>query len=250
MILPSHVHVTTKPIHMPGHLTTAPMMTYKPMMHLLCHFYIKFSTQKKALKTRLPLKVLLQCKQRVGNNTLRPWLYGENLCWVEGSPSSPPPPVNFSESLYEKKVNSFAWANSTHACFDFLKQRSRVLLLSCLDWVNPAGQATGYVQKVARLGEWQYHQKRVTRLMGHSSCRDFKLHVTVCLYLFCWYFYIRELSFIVTCRGGVEGVRMLNVLLDLIECRGEGRVEIFCRHVHGFCPPPLLPSSQVIVTES
>ena len=34
---------------------------------------------------------------------------------------------------------------------------------------------------------------------------------------------------------------MLNVLLDLIECWGEGRVEIFCRHVHRFCPPPLLP---------
>ena len=99
----------------------------------------------------------------------------------------------------------------------------------------------GYVQKVARLGEWQYHQKRVTRLMGHSSCRDFKLHVTVCLYLFCWYFYSRELSFIVAWRGGVEGVRMLNVLLDLIECRGEGRVEIFCRHVHRFCPPPFPP---------
>ena len=99
----------------------------------------------------------------------------------------------------------------------------------------------GYVQKVARLGEWQYHQKRVTRLMGHSSCRDFKSHVTVCLYLFCWYFYSRELSFIVAWRGLVEGVRMLNVLLDLIECRGEGRVEKFCKHAHRFFPPLLPP---------
>ena len=99
----------------------------------------------------------------------------------------------------------------------------------------------GYVQKVARLGEWQYHQKRVTRLMDHSSCRDFKSHVTVCLYLFCWYFYSRELSFIVAWRGLVEGVRMLNVLLDLIECRDEGRVEKFCKHAHRFFPPLLPP---------
>ena len=77
--------------------------------------------------------------------------------------------------------------------------------------------------------------------MGHSSWRDFKLHVTVCLYLFCWYFYSREISFIVAWRGGVEGVRMLNVLLDLIECRGEGRVEKFCKHAHRFPPPPALP---------
>lgn len=129
MILPSHVHVTTKPVHMPGNLTTAPMMTYKPMMHLLCHFYIKYSTQKKALRTRLPLKVLLQCKKPVGNNTLRPWLYGENLCWVEGSPSAPPPPPAESTSLrvYMRKkltplpepialMHGLIFLNSAHAC--------------------------------------------------------------------------------------------------------------------------------------
>lgn len=160
-------------------------------------------------------------------------------------PSLPPPPsrVNLTESLYEKKVNSFAWANSTHACFDFLKQCSRVLLLSCLDWVNPAWQATGYMQKVARLGEWQYHQKRVTRLMGHSSCRDFKLHVTVCLYQFCWYFYIRKLSFIVAWRGGVEGVRMLNVLFrfDSMQGWGEGwNILQTCPQILPSSPPPRL----------
>ena len=97
--------------------------------------------------------------------------------------------------------------------------------------------------------------------MGHLSCRDFKLHVTVCLYLFYWYFYIRELSFIVAWRGGVEGwsknnyeglvladhkKRCIHQISEDAECSmtfdgmqgsGEGR-NVCCRHVHRFCPPP------------
>ena len=111
--------------------------------------------------------------------------------------------------------------------------------LIVLPWLSqPSWASHGLCAESCQARRVTVPSKRVTRLMGHSSCRDFKLDVTVCLYLFYWYFYIRELSFIVACRGGVEGVRMLNALLHLIECGGEGRVEIFCRHVHRFCPPP------------
>ena len=55
----------------------------------------------------------------------------------------PPSRVNFSERLYEKKVDLFARANSTRACYDFLAltELTRLGEPKCL-----------YGEKLARLG--------------------------------------------------------------------------------------------------
>ena len=45
-------------------------------------------------------------------------VYVEKRC--SGKEGHPPSRVNFSECLYEKKVDPFARANSTRACFDCL----------------------------------------------------------------------------------------------------------------------------------
>ena len=46
--------------------------------------------------------------------------YMEKTCpEYKGHPPPPPSRVDFSESLYGKKVDSFAWANSARECSDF-----------------------------------------------------------------------------------------------------------------------------------
>ena len=137
-------------------------------------------------------------------------------------------------------MHALIFLNSAHMCSDCLALTKSTQLSKPLFMCR---KLSGWESDSTITKGWW-----CTQLMGHPSCWDRKLHATVSLYLFCWYFYIRELSFIVAWRSGVEGVRMLNVLLHLIECMDEGRVETFCRHVHRFCPSP--PSPQVIVTES
>ena len=76
-----------------------------------------------------------------------------------GQERHPPSQVNFSERLYEKKVDPFSrvksWLsndNSAHACSDRL---TRLGEPKCL-----------YGEKLARLGGRPYHRKRLTWLGG------------------------------------------------------------------------------------
>ena len=69
----------------------------------------------------------------------------------------PPNRVNFSERLYEKKVDPFALASRACASSDCLALAAlnRLREPKCL-----------YREKLARLGGSPYHRKRVTRLGG------------------------------------------------------------------------------------
>ena len=81
-----------------------------------------------------------------------------------GQEGHPPSRVNFSERLYERKVDPSArvksWLcndNSARACSGRLSltELTRLGELKCL-----------YGEKLARLGGRPYHHKRVTRLGG------------------------------------------------------------------------------------
>ena len=91
---------------------------------------------------QLFLKVLRQCGKSFGDqNTIKVFCHPSEKKKKQKQKRSVPNPhcrVNFSEwfNIWEKKLDSFARANNVCTCTDCLKQRSRMLWLSRLDWVR------------------------------------------------------------------------------------------------------------------
>ena len=93
---------------------------------------------------QLFLKVLRQCgKSFGGQNTIKVFCHpsekkkkNKNIQFITFTAES----TLVSDLIYEKKkqLDSFARANNVCTCTDCLKQRSRMLWLSRLDWVDPA----------------------------------------------------------------------------------------------------------------
>lgn len=70
----------------------------------------------------------------------------------------------FSEHLYEKKFDPFAWANSNSTNSDCLKQCSCMLWLFGFDRVDPAGQAKLFTWRKVGMA------RRVTLLAKSTFC--------------------------------------------------------------------------------
>ena len=93
---------------------------------------------------QLFLKVLRQCGKSFGDqNTIKVFCHpsekkknkNKNVQFLTLTAES----TLVSDLIYEKKkLDSFARANNVCTCSDCLKQRSRMLWLSRLDWVDPA----------------------------------------------------------------------------------------------------------------
>ena len=106
---------------------------------------LKGPTYKASLyfQQQLFLKVLRQCGKSFGDqNTIKVFCHPSEKKTQKQKRSVPNPRcrVNFSEwfNMWEKKLDSFARANNVCTCTDCLKQRSRMLWLSRLDWADPA----------------------------------------------------------------------------------------------------------------
>ena len=92
---------------------------------------------------QLFLKVLRQCGKSFGDqNTIKVFCHPSEKQKQKQKRSVPKITVEstlVSDLIYEKKkLDSFARANNVCTCADCLKQRSRMLWLSRLDWVDPA----------------------------------------------------------------------------------------------------------------
>ena len=92
---------------------------------------------------QLFLKVLRQCGKSFGDqNTIKVFCHPSEKQKQKQKRSVPKITVEstlVSDLIYEKKkLDSFARANNVCTCTDCLKQRSRMLWLSRLDWVDPA----------------------------------------------------------------------------------------------------------------
>ena len=92
---------------------------------------------------QLFLKVLRQCGKSFGDqNTIKVFCHPSEKQKQKQKRSVPKITAEstlVSDLIYEKKkLDSFARANNVCTCTDCLKQRSRMLWLSRLDWVDPA----------------------------------------------------------------------------------------------------------------
>ena len=93
---------------------------------------------------QLFLKVLRQCGKSFGSqNTIKVFCHPSEKKKKQKQKHSVHNPhcrVNFSEqfNIWGKKLDFFDRANNVCTCTDCLKQRSRMLWSSRLDWVDPA----------------------------------------------------------------------------------------------------------------